>query len=152
MLAKTQPTQALFSRERLIRFSDCDPAGIVFYPQYFIMFNGLVEDWFNEGLAISYQQLVIGRRIGLPTVHLEADFRAVSAMGDQVILSLDVERLGGRSLTVQVRCVGRDDGVLRMHAQIVMVTTALDKHHAIDIPVDVRAAITAAQAHQAAQR
>jgi len=152
MLAKTQPTQALFSRERLIRFSDCDPAGIVFYPQYFIMFNGLVEDWFNEGLGINYQQLVIGRRIGLPTVHLEADFRAVSAMGDQVILSLDIERLGGRSLTVQVRCAGRDDGVLRMHAQIVMVTTSLSMHHATDIPADVRAAITAAQVHQLAQR
>ena len=34
-----------FERERLVRFSDCDPAGIVFYPQYFVMFNGLVEDW-----------------------------------------------------------------------------------------------------------
>ena len=146
MQAKPLTTPALFSRERLIRFSDCDPAGIVFYPQYFIMFNGLVEDWFNEGLGVSYQELVIGRRIGLPAVHLEADFRAISAMGEQVVLSLDVERMGGRSLTVQVRCTGRDDHVLRMHAQIVMVTTLLDKRHSIDIPPDVRAAITAAQA------
>ncbi len=152
MLVKPQPTQALFARERLIRFSDCDPAGIVFYPQYFTMFNGLVEDWFNESLDIGYQQLIIGRGIGLPTVHLEADFRAVSAMGDQVVLSLDVERLGGRSLTLQVRCVGRDNGVLRMHAQIVMVTTSLRERHAIDIPADVRAAITAAQARQHAHR
>jgi DNA-binding MarR family transcriptional regulator len=38
-----------FRRPRLIRFSDCDPAGIVFYPQYFVMLNGLVEDWVNEG-------------------------------------------------------------------------------------------------------
>jgi len=151
MQAKPPPATALFSRERLIRFSDCDPAGIVFYPQYFIMFNGLVEDWFNEGLGISYQELVIGRRIGLPTVHLEADFRAVSAMGDQVVLSLDVKRVGGRSLTVQVRCTGRDDGVLRMHAQIVLVTTSLREHHAIDIPPDVRAAITAASGNNRPQ-
>jgi 4-hydroxybenzoyl-CoA thioesterase len=40
-----------FRRPRLIRFSDCDPAGIVFYPQYFVMLNGLVEDWVNEGLG-----------------------------------------------------------------------------------------------------
>ncbi|HEY1393321.1 MAG TPA: acyl-CoA thioesterase, partial [Methylibium sp.] len=39
---------AVFWRERQIRFSDCDPAGIVFYPQYFVMFNGLVEDWVGE--------------------------------------------------------------------------------------------------------
>jgi 4-hydroxybenzoyl-CoA thioesterase len=42
-------TPASFARERIIRFSDCDPAGIVFYPQYFVMFNGLVEDWWRTG-------------------------------------------------------------------------------------------------------
>lgn len=42
---------AVFSRARLIRFSDSDPAGVVFYPQYFVMFNGLVEDWFNEVMS-----------------------------------------------------------------------------------------------------
>ena len=59
---------AVFRRERVIRFSDCDPAGIVFYPQYFVMFNGLVEDWFGDALEIGYDGLVLKRRIGLPTV------------------------------------------------------------------------------------
>ena len=31
---------AAFRRERTIRFSDCDPAAIVFYPQYFVMKTG----------------------------------------------------------------------------------------------------------------
>jgi 4-hydroxybenzoyl-CoA thioesterase len=131
----------LFSRERLIRFSDCDPAGIVFYPQYFVMFNGLVEDWFNEGLGLGYQRTVIERRIGLPTVHLEADFKAMSAMGDRVFLSLDVERIGGCSFTLQLRCVGRDDGIQRMKMRQVIVTTSLDTRRAIDIPADLRQAI-----------
>ena len=60
-----------FRRERQIRFSDCDPAGIVFYPQYFVMLNGLVEDWVDDALDIGYRHLVIERRIGLPTVRLE---------------------------------------------------------------------------------
>ncbi|MEO8120278.1 MAG: thioesterase family protein [Rhodoferax sp.] len=132
----------LFSRDRLIRFSDCDPAGIVFYPQYFVMFNGLVEDWFNEGLGLGYQRTVIERRIGLPTVRLEADFKAVSAMGDRVELSLEVERVGGSALTLQLRCVGRNDASLRMTMRQVIVTTSLDTHRAIDIPADMRAAIS----------
>ena len=131
----------VFKRDRLIRFSDCDPAGIVFYPQYFIMFNGLVEDWFNEGLGLGYQRTVIERRIGLPTVRLEADFKAVSAMGDWVELSLNVERLGQRSLTLQLRCLGRDDGSLRMAMRQVIVTTSLDTHRAVDIPIDMSEAI-----------
>ena len=33
-----------FESDKLIRFHHCDPAGIIFYPQYFILFNELVED------------------------------------------------------------------------------------------------------------
>jgi 4-hydroxybenzoyl-CoA thioesterase len=131
---------ASFTRERLIRFSDCDPAGIVFYPQYFVMFNGLVEDWVDEGLGVGYRQLVIERRVGLPTVRLEADFRAISRMGDRVALTLEVERLGGRSLALALRCSGAGDAV-RMQMRQVLVTTSLDSHQAIDIPPDLRAAI-----------
>lgn len=143
-LHQDTPTKpAVFCRERLIRFSDCDPAGIVFYPQYFVMFNGLVEDWFNEGLGLGYRRTVIERRIGLPTVRLEADFKAVSAMGDWVQLSLEVERLGASSLTLQLRCLGRDDASLRMAMRQVIVTTSLDTHRAVAIPADMHAAIDA---------
>jgi 4-hydroxybenzoyl-CoA thioesterase len=135
----------LFSRERLIRFSDCDPAGIVFYPQYFVMFNGLVEDWVGEGLALGYADLVIGRRIGLPTVRLEANFTAVSRMGDTVALELAVERLGTRSLTLALRCTGAA-GDTRMAMRQVLVSTSLDTHRAIPIPDDLRRAIERALA------
>ena len=132
-----------FKRERLIRFSDCDPAGIVFYPQYFVMFNGLVEDWVNDALGIGYATLVAERRIGLPTVRLEVDFQAVSRLGDRVTLALQVERLGGRSLTLALRCIGADSSA-RMRMRQVLVTTSLDSHRAVDIPSDLRAAIARA--------
>lgn len=137
---KTAPK---FTRERLIRFSDCDPAGIVFYPQYFVMLNGLVEDWFNDELDIGYAALILERRIGLPTVRLEVDFVSVSRLGDQVELSLQVDRLGGRSLTLTLDCTGAD-GVARMRMRQVLVTTSLVTHRAVEIPSDIRAAISQA--------
>jgi 4-hydroxybenzoyl-CoA thioesterase len=130
-----------FVRERRIRFSDCDPAGIVFYPRYFVMLNGLVEDWIEEGLGLGYRDLVLRRRIGLPSVRLEADFTAVSRLGDPVALSLAVERIGRRSLTLTLQCAGRPEGDLRMTVRQVIVTTSLDTHRSIDIPTDLRAAI-----------
>lgn len=133
-------TPAAFTRERLIRFSDCDPAGIVFYPQYFVMFNGLVEDWFNEALDISYAALIAERRIGLPTVRLEVDFKSVSRLGDGVVLSLQVERLGSRSLTLGLECRSQGDE-LRVKVRQVIVTTSLVTHTSVEIPSDVRAAI-----------
>jgi 4-hydroxybenzoyl-CoA thioesterase len=140
MNAASSSTSA-FRRERTIRFSDCDPAGIVFYPQYFIMFNGLVEEWFDDPLDVGYRKLIIDRRIGLPTVRLEADFRSVSRMSDTVVMSLEVERLGNRSLTLNLSCVGAD-GAVRMQVHQVLVTTSLLDHCAISIPDDLRKAIS----------
>jgi 4-hydroxybenzoyl-CoA thioesterase len=129
-----------FQQQRAIRFSDCDPAAIVFYPQYFVMFNALVEDWVGEALGVGYRHLVVERKVGLPTVRLEVDFQAVSRMGDVVSLSLEVERLGRRSITLVLRCAGAD-GEPRMQMRQVLVTTSLETHRSIDIPADLRAAI-----------
>ncbi|NML45831.1 acyl-CoA thioesterase [Ramlibacter sp. G-1-2-2] len=130
-----------FSVPRRIRFSDCDPAGIVFYPQYFVMFNGLLEDWVDH-LGIGFARLVMQRRIGLPTVRLEADFRAVSRFGDDVNLTLDVAKLGTRSLTLALQCVAAD-GELRMAVKQVVVTTSLETHKAIEVPEDFRLSLRA---------
>ena len=129
-----------FCQERVIHFSDCDPAGIVFYPQYFVMLNAHIEDWFTEGLGVDYYALVAERRIGLPTVRLEVDFVAVSRMGDKVALELEVERVGATSMTLQRRISGVQ-GDRRMTARQVLVTTSLDTHRAIKLPADVRAAL-----------
>ncbi|GAB3767291.1 thioesterase family protein [Ramlibacter monticola] len=129
-----------FRTERRIRFSDCDPAGIVFYPQYFVLFNGAMEDWV-DALGVGFADLVTRRRIGLPSVHIEADFQAPSRVGDAVHLLLEVERLGSRSLTLDWRCVAARDGEVRMRMRQVVVTTSLETHRAVAIPPDLRAAI-----------
>jgi 4-hydroxybenzoyl-CoA thioesterase len=133
MTAQPQP----FERELLIRFAHCDPAGIVFFPQYFVMFNNLVEDWVSEALGIPYAQLLGERRTGLPTVSLQTDFRAISRMGDRVMLGLQVKKLGTRSITLALQCRCGDE--LRVQAEQVLVSTSLDTHRAIELPADLRA-------------
>ena len=128
-----------FERSRLIRFSHCDPAGIVFYPQYFVIFNSLIEDWFTAALNVSYANLIMTRRVGVPLVRLETDFVAISRMGDEVTLGLQVQRLGTRSLSLLMDC--RLGDAVRVRMRAVIVTTSLDTHRAIPIPDDLRAAI-----------
>lgn len=128
-----------FEREQLIRFSHCDPAGIVFFPQYLVMTNTLVEDWFDQALGISYAGLLGPRRIGLPIVRLEVDFTAPSRLGDITQLGLSVERLGSRSLTLNFGC--RVGGQARFSARQILVCTSLDTHKAIDMPTDMREAL-----------
>jgi 4-hydroxybenzoyl-CoA thioesterase len=130
-----------FERPQRIRFGHCDPAGIVFFPQYLVMLNGLVEDWFTDGLGIPYAQLLGARRVGLPTVSLQVDFSAISRMGDDVVLGLAVERAGTSSLTLALDC--RADIEQRVRARQVLVFTSLDSHRAIAMPPDVRQALAA---------
>lgn len=132
-----------FERELRIRFAHCDPAGIVFFPQYLVMINNLVEDWVTECLGVPYAELLGRRRTGMPTVSLQCEFTAISRMGEDVLLGLSVEKLGGKSLTLQLGCRHGDEQ--RMSVRQVLVFTSLDTHRAVDVPPDLRAAIDAFQ-------
>ncbi|MBI1624566.1 acyl-CoA thioesterase [Comamonas suwonensis] len=123
-----------------IRFAHCDPAGIIFFPQYLVLFNGLVEDWFDQALGVSYAHMLQTDKVGLPIVHLECDFRAITRMGERVNMGLSIRKLGNRSLTLALDCTG-PDGQLRVAAQKVLVFTSLQTHQAINVPSHIRQAM-----------
>jgi 4-hydroxybenzoyl-CoA thioesterase len=129
-----------FETTRIVRFSDCDPAGIVFFPQYLVMLNTLAEEWFDRGLQIPYAGLIGARRTGLPTVRLEVDFTAISRHGDTLRQRLSVAKLGRSSMTLAVEFLGGDE--LRLRARQVLVCTSLETHRPIPLPDDVRSALT----------
>ena len=136
---------ATFERPVRIRFSHCDPAGIVFFPQYLVMTNALVEDWFNEGLRVDYAQMIAQRRVGLPIVKLDCEFARPSQMGDTIMLTLSVSEIGRRSISIEI--VGHCGGETRFRAKQVLVTTSLESGTSIDIPADIASAL-ATFAHQ----
>ena len=123
----------LYEQEHRIRFSECDPAGIVFYPQYFVMFNDLMEAWIDSMTPEGFHNMIASKRVGMPSVHIEAEFKSISRMGDDVVMSLGVERIGNSSLRLLLRCIGKD-GVLRMQVRQTVVTTSLETHLGIPIP------------------
>jgi len=123
-----------------IRFAHCDPAGIVFFPQYLTLTNGLVEDWFTDALGIDYAHMIGERRVGLPIVKLECEFSRPSRMGETITLALIVKTIGRRSIGVEI--VGRLRDEIRFRATQVLVTTSLDTGASLDIPGDIRAALT----------
>ena len=130
-----------FITQRTVRFADCDPAGIVFYPQYMVMLNTLAEVWFDEALKIPYAALIGERRTGLPTVRLEVDFTAISRHGEQLALSVEIEKLGRSSLTIVAEFRSAATDQLRLRARQVLVCTSLLTHKAQPLPDDVRSAL-----------
>jgi 4-hydroxybenzoyl-CoA thioesterase len=128
-----------FEIEDTIRFAQCDPAGIVFFPQYLVMLNTLHERWFSEGLSVPYHDYIGVRRMGVPTVRLECDFTAISRHGDRVRQRLAVAKLGRSSLQLAVDFVGGDE--LRARFRQVLVCTSLETHKPVPLPDDLRQAM-----------
>ncbi|MDM4764635.1 thioesterase family protein [Pelomonas sp. SE-A7] len=133
----------VYERREPVRFGHCDPAGIVFYPRYFEMLNAVIEDWISQGLGIAYAELLGPRRVGLPTVSLNTEFKRISRMGDELVQRIAIQRLGRTSLTLRVE-FSSDDG-LRVGFDQVLVCTSLETHQAQEFPADLRAALERAQ-------
>jgi 4-hydroxybenzoyl-CoA thioesterase len=124
-----------------IRFSHCDPAGIVYFASHFDILNGVIEDWFIEALGVDYHHVVSARRVGLGYVHASCDFVAPARMGDRLFYAVTVERVGTKSISVRV--VATKGATEILTASLVIVTTDIDRGASIAIPEDIRAAVTA---------
>jgi len=96
-----------------IGWGHCDPAGIVYFPRFFELFHEAMETWFADALGIPYRDVILGRRIGFPTVHTEADFQSPTQFGEHVAVELRVGRVGRSSIELLYRVVGRIAG--RVH-------------------------------------
>jgi 4-hydroxybenzoyl-CoA thioesterase len=134
-----------FRKQILVRFGDCDAAGIVFYPRYFDMFNSLVEDWCREELNFPFSEIVTRRGWGLPTVHLEVDFLVPSVFGDVLSAMLSVTALGKTSINLNIVLQGADS-VDRVCGKVTLVLIDRKQHRAIPVPGEVRAKILKFQA------
>ena len=137
-----RPQTGPFRRQVQVRFGDCDPAGIVFYPRYFEMFNNLVEDWHREALQFSFTEIVTTRSWGLPTVHLEADFVAPARFGEVLSASLSVREIGTTSVSLDI-LLQAPDGAARVRGKVVLVWIDRRVTRSIPIPDEVRARLLA---------
>lgn len=135
--SRTCETGQVFEDDKLIRFHHCDPAGIIFYPQYFVLFNELVEDWFTQGLGVSFVEQITRDRVSIPMGRVECDFLAPSKIGDTLRFSLRVARLGSSSIRLAIEV--RHDAEIRVRANLTVVLASLATLRSVPISDDLRA-------------
>ncbi len=120
-----------------VRFTHTDPAGYVFFPRFFEMFQACVEDWFNTGLNVDYAKQILEYGVGLPTAHTECDFSLPCKLGEKIEFSLSVEKVGRTSISIIF--VGRVNGEDRLHAKSVLVAISTKNGRPVAISDDLRA-------------
>jgi 4-hydroxybenzoyl-CoA thioesterase len=130
-----------FTTHTQVRFAHVDPAGIVFYPRYFEMLNGAVEDWFAQHLGLDFATMHLDQHLGVPTVKLEVEFVSPSRLGDRLEITVTARRLGRCSCGIEVVFAG--EGRERLRAQVALVCMDLRTHRSTAWPEAVREKIAA---------
>jgi 4-hydroxybenzoyl-CoA thioesterase len=135
----------VFAVTRKIRFAELDPAGIVFYPEYFRMFNDLFEDWIEQAIGVDFPLQFSKHQRMFPMVHGEIDFKQPRVMGQRLKLAFVLTGLG-RS-TIRYSIVGNDGdengGSEILRGQFVTCMASKTSGKSLALPDDMRAAMEA---------
>jgi 4-hydroxybenzoyl-CoA thioesterase len=124
--------------QRPIRFDEVDPAGIVFFARYANFAHEAIETFFAD-LEGGYPGLIMKRRIGLPIVHLDADFVAPLRYGDELRVETSCSKLGKTSASLRHEVKNGVTHATCAVVQHVVVTVTLDSFRPCPMPDDVRA-------------
>lgn len=99
-------------RALTIEWGDCDPAGIVFYPRYFAMFDASTAALFHAALGMP--KIAWTARfgiLGIPMVDTRAKFHIPAVYGDEVVIESRVTAFRRSSFDVAHRLL-KADGAL----------------------------------------
>lgn len=83
-----------------VEWGDCDPAGIVFYPNYFRWFNQGAHGLFGAA-GMPFHEMIEERGIvGVPMLDTRATFKAPIRFGETVTLTSWIGEWRGKTFTV----------------------------------------------------
>jgi 4-hydroxybenzoyl-CoA thioesterase len=129
-----------------IQFGDCDPAGIVYYPNYFRFFDNATAALLSAALGMHKREWLERYGIaGIPMVDTGARFLRPSRFGDRVSIGSAITELGRSSFSI--RHVLENGGAAAVEATEKRVWVVRDAGGAIrsaPLPDDVRRALVVA--------
>jgi acyl-CoA thioesterase FadM len=97
-----------YSAHHVVTFSDCDPAGIIFYPRAMTLAHDAVEAMI-AGSSIGRDAWFASSHHAAPLRRAELDFFHPLRPGDKISLHARVEKVGRTSVTFVVDFVGPSD-------------------------------------------
>lgn len=97
-MSPTAPQKPL-TYHTLVTFDAGDPAGIVFFPNYFTLSQ---RAWEHQLIAhrIPWSEWYDHREWGVPLKHVEADFMGMIRPGEQIAIHQTVKQIGDSSVTL----------------------------------------------------
>ena len=127
----------IFTIERQIRFHHCDPAGIVFFPQFFYLLHEAKEDILAH-IGFPQHKMIEGG-FGTPVVDIKTGFLGMCRYGDDITISVTISKLGNSSIGMDYEI--HSGGELKLKSGSVLVYSSLTGGGPVRIPDDLRNAL-----------
>ena len=127
-----------------IAFSDCDPAQIVFFANYFKWFDTASHEFFRACGVPDWRELAATSGIiGMPLVDAQATFKSPATYGQAIEIESVVEAWGEKSFVM--RHIARRGDTVLCEGREVRVFVKQDPGNplqieAVPIPAEIRAA------------
>lgn len=127
-----------------IQFGDCDPAGIVYYPNYFRFFDNATASMLSAAFGMVKRDWLAHYAIaGIPMVDTGARFVKPSTFGDSVDIDSEITALGRSSFSVQHRLLKSGELAIEAHEKRVWVVRDGESIRSAPLPDDVRQLLSA---------
>jgi acyl-CoA thioester hydrolase len=127
-------------RHRLrVRWSECDPQGVVFYPNYLAYFDHAITELWRAAIG-PFAEI---RDLGVDMVVAEAGirYRRSARFDEELDLVVRVARLGTTSMTTELTVERVEDGAALAEGDLRHVFVDPDSFEKSEIPGAVREAL-----------
>ena len=125
---------------RPVRFDEIDAAGFAYFPKVVALAHEALERLLEDARPGGYAGWVMGERIGLPCVHIAADFAAPLRFGDEIVVTTSVVKFGTTSVTFDVQ-VARGDGTACAKIDYIVACAELNGPSKHPLPPALREAL-----------
>jgi YbgC/YbaW family acyl-CoA thioester hydrolase len=123
-----------------VRWSDCDPLGIIFYGAYIRLFE-VAEHELLRSVGLPFDVLRGERGVWLPRKAFHVEFDAPAAMDEAVAIGAGIEGIGETSITFAFQVTRATDGAPRARATLTVVCVEKGTMGKFPVPAWLRDAL-----------
>ena len=128
---------AHFSLSDRVRWSDCDPLGIIHYRTYLRLFEVAEHEMFRA-CGLPYETLRKTGGVWLPRKAVQMEFHSPAQMDEEVEIEIWISRFGETSLTMRFEVFRKGDRVHRASCTLTVVCVHKDTMTKYPLPAYVR--------------
>ena len=118
-MTKAHP-QFPFAVQERVRWSDCDPLGIIYYGTYIRFFESAEHEMLRQA-GLPYEVMRVQRQVQLPRKAFQVEFHSPAQMDELLEIRVGVARIGESSITMRFEAYRAADLVHRASAQLTVV-------------------------------